>query len=161
MCQIQQKFPLGQGHRKNEDQFLLVCLTVYPSIWGRWKGCSEGLATDKGVCASVSPQCSGNGVLGWLLTVLWCQSVHRLGTSPESRSGPGDWWLFSVSNYSISKYLNRTIVWGNLRVCFLPAPGWPSSDLPTATLKLTQCWKVGCFQQWPSGKQIHPPLAKI
>lgn len=97
------------------------------------------------VCASVSSQCSGNGVLGCLLTVLWWQSVHRLGTSPESRSGPGDWWLLSVSNYSISKYLNRTIVWGELRVCFLPAPGWPSSDLPTATLKFAQCSKVGCF----------------
>lgn len=151
MCQIQQKFPLGQGHRKMRiisssvsnsasrlsrkverlqwrSSYRLGCMCLHlSSVFWQW---FPGLAVNCAVTAERA----------------------RLWTSPESSSGPGNWWLLSVSNYSISKYLNRAIVWGELRVCFLPAPGWTSFDLPTATLKFAQCWKEDCFQQWPSGK---------
>lgn len=152
VCQIHQKFPPGQGHRKKQTRILSSgFLRVYMGILGRWKGCDEGLVTDESVCPSLSPQSSDNGLQSLGLTVVWRESVHWLWASPESCSGPGDWWLLSVSNHSISKYWNSDMFWGELTLHFLLAPGWTSSDLPTVTLKFAFC-KVGCFQQWISEK---------
>lgn len=60
------KFLLGQGHRETRI-ISSSLLTVYSGILGRWKGDGEGLVTDEGVCPSISPSCSGDGVQSWKL----------------------------------------------------------------------------------------------